>query len=117
MGSTPSWTPVAENRSSTVATCTDSARHWSVPAQVKSLDVIPHHPSPWADPRGGAWGTPGSPTRDRRSRGHRALMATRSPISLLSVGCGTIGAVPHRSRLAILLLDLPPEHHAAGLSF
>ena len=25
--------------------------------------------------------------------------------------------VPHRSRLAILLLDLPAEHHAAGLAF
>jgi hypothetical protein len=25
--------------------------------------------------------------------------------------------VPHRSRLAILLLDLPPEHHAAGRDF
>lgn len=25
--------------------------------------------------------------------------------------------MPHRSRLAILLLDLPPEHHAAGLGF
>jgi hypothetical protein len=25
--------------------------------------------------------------------------------------------MPHRSRLAILLLDLPPEQHAAGLEF
>jgi hypothetical protein len=25
--------------------------------------------------------------------------------------------VPHRSRLSILLLDLPPEHHAAGSAF
>lgn len=25
--------------------------------------------------------------------------------------------MPHRSRLAILLLDLPPEHHDAGLGF
>ncbi len=25
--------------------------------------------------------------------------------------------MPHRSRLAILLLDLPPEHHAAGTDF
>jgi hypothetical protein len=25
--------------------------------------------------------------------------------------------MPHRSRLAILLLDLPPESHAAGLEF
>ena len=25
--------------------------------------------------------------------------------------------MPHRSRLAILLLDLPPEHHAAGQEF
>lgn len=25
--------------------------------------------------------------------------------------------MPHRSRLAILLLDLPPEHHPAGLAF
>ena len=25
--------------------------------------------------------------------------------------------MPHRSRLSILLLDLPPEHHAAGLDF
>jgi predicted enzyme related to lactoylglutathione lyase len=25
--------------------------------------------------------------------------------------------MPHRSRLAILLLDLPPESHAAGLDF
>jgi predicted enzyme related to lactoylglutathione lyase len=25
--------------------------------------------------------------------------------------------VPHRSRLSILLLDLPPEHHAAGRDF
>ena len=25
--------------------------------------------------------------------------------------------MPHRSRLAILLLDLPPEHHAAGRDF
>jgi hypothetical protein len=25
--------------------------------------------------------------------------------------------MPHRSRLAILLLDLPPERHAAGLGF
>ena len=25
--------------------------------------------------------------------------------------------MPHRSRLAILLLDLPPEQHAAGLAF
>ena len=25
--------------------------------------------------------------------------------------------MPHRSRLAILLLDLPPEHHAAGVDF
>ncbi len=25
--------------------------------------------------------------------------------------------MPHRSRLSILLLDLPPEHHAAGLGF
>ena len=25
--------------------------------------------------------------------------------------------MPHRSRLSILLLDLPPEHHAAGLEF
>jgi hypothetical protein len=27
------------------------------------------------------------------------------------------GRMPHRSRLAILLLDLPPEHHAAGRDF
>lgn len=25
--------------------------------------------------------------------------------------------MPHRSRLSILLLDLPPEHHAAGTAF
>jgi hypothetical protein len=25
--------------------------------------------------------------------------------------------MPHRSRLSILLLDLPPEHHAAGSAF
>ena len=25
--------------------------------------------------------------------------------------------MPHRSRLSILLLDLPPEHHAAGRDF
>ncbi len=25
--------------------------------------------------------------------------------------------MPHRSRLAILLLDLPPEHHVAGIDF
>jgi hypothetical protein len=25
--------------------------------------------------------------------------------------------MPHRSRLAILLLDLPPEHHAVGTAF
>jgi Glyoxalase-like domain len=25
--------------------------------------------------------------------------------------------MPHRSRLAVLLLDLPPEHHVAGLDF
>jgi hypothetical protein len=25
--------------------------------------------------------------------------------------------VPHRSRLAVLLLDLPPAHHAAGTAF
>jgi hypothetical protein len=25
--------------------------------------------------------------------------------------------MPHRSRLAILLLDLPPEHHAGGSAF
>jgi hypothetical protein len=25
--------------------------------------------------------------------------------------------MPHRSRLAILLLDLPPEHHVAGMDF
>ena len=25
--------------------------------------------------------------------------------------------MPHRSRLSILLLDLPPEHHAAGSDF
>jgi hypothetical protein len=25
--------------------------------------------------------------------------------------------MPHRSRLSILLLDLPPEHHAAGQNF
>ncbi|TFV60784.1 UNVERIFIED_ORG: glyoxalase/bleomycin resistance/dioxygenase family protein [Bacillus sp. AZ43] len=25
--------------------------------------------------------------------------------------------MPHRSRLSILLLDLPPEHHAAGAAF
>ena len=25
--------------------------------------------------------------------------------------------MPHRSRLSILLLDLPPEHHASGLDF
>jgi hypothetical protein len=25
--------------------------------------------------------------------------------------------MPHRSRLSILLLDLPPEHHVAGLDF
>src|SRR3954462_10991874 len=25
--------------------------------------------------------------------------------------------MPHRSRLAILLLDLPPEHHVAGTDF
>jgi hypothetical protein len=28
-----------------------------------------------------------------------------------------ITAMPHRSRLAILLLDLPPEHHVAGIDF
>lgn len=28
-----------------------------------------------------------------------------------------IRGMPHRSRLAILLLDLPPEQHAAGLGF
>jgi hypothetical protein len=26
-------------------------------------------------------------------------------------------SVPHRSRLSILLLDLPPEHHRTGLDF
>jgi hypothetical protein len=26
-------------------------------------------------------------------------------------------AMPHRSRLSILLLDLPPEHHTAGRDF
>ena len=26
-------------------------------------------------------------------------------------------SMPHRSRLSILLLDLPPEHHAAGRGF
>jgi hypothetical protein len=26
-------------------------------------------------------------------------------------------SMPHRSRLSILLLDLPPEHHAAGRDF
>ena len=25
--------------------------------------------------------------------------------------------MPHRSRLSILLLDLPPEHHVAGIDF
>jgi hypothetical protein len=33
------------------------------------------------------------------------------------VTCGTIAAVPHRSRLGILLLDLPPEAHAASSAF
>ncbi|HEV7210864.1 MAG TPA: hypothetical protein VGN47_04040 [Blastococcus sp.] len=25
--------------------------------------------------------------------------------------------MPHRSRLSILLLDLPPDHHASGSAF
>ena len=43
-------------------------------------------------------------------------MATSSQISL-SVGCAMMPVMPHRSRLSILLLDLPPEHHVAGLDF
>jgi hypothetical protein len=35
----------------------------------------------------------------------------------MSVGCARMRHMPHRSRLSILLLDLPPEHHAAGRDF
>ena len=34
-----------------------------------------------------------------------------------SVGWAKMRSMPHRSRLSILLLDLPPEHHAAGRDF
>ena len=36
---------------------------------------------------------------------------------MLSVPPATMPDMTHRSRLSILLLDLPPEHHAAGSAF
>ena len=35
----------------------------------------------------------------------------------MSVAPATMPAMPHRSRLSILLLDLPPEHHGVGSVF
>ena len=54
------------------------------------------------------------------SESRTRLLSARRPRRgsvALSAARARMPAMPHRSRLSILLLDLPPEHHAAGSAF
>jgi hypothetical protein len=51
------------------------------------------------------------------SRIPRCLGEPAAPARQLASRGGNLSFVSHRSRLSILLLDLPPEHHAAGTAF